>query len=113
MSKQTTDNFWQAFNTWDTELSCPVFYRLYYNDDGSPKTYTMEDLPGNYIEVDRDTYVVGSYNVRVIDQKLVHLAPQNLITKLQPNAVAGTACDPQDVCVVVSDSMPHTKWSLQ
>jgi hypothetical protein len=111
MNKISAEDFWKVLQ--DPLSPTPeIFYRLYYRDNGSPVTYTMEDLPGNYIEVDRDTYVIGSYRVRVIDQKLVHLPPQNLITKLRPNTVTGTACDPRDVCVVVSEDVPHTKWSF-
>jgi hypothetical protein len=112
MSKLTAENFWKIWS--ESAVSAPeVFYRLYYNDDGSPVCYTMEDLPGNYIDVDMSTYLVGSYNVRVIDQKLVHLPTTELVTKLRPNPLSGTACDPQDICVVVDENMSHVKWSLQ
>jgi len=89
----------------------PVFYRLYYNDDGSPIIYSMEHLPGNYIEVDQSTYVLTPFNVRVINDKLVYIKPVVTVKKLQPS-IDGTACDPQDVCIVVNADRPHVKWNL-
>jgi hypothetical protein len=112
MSKLTAEIFWKIWS--ESTVSAPaVFYRLYYNDDGSPVCYTMEELPGNYIDVDINTYLVGSHNVRVVDQKLIHLPTAGLVTKLRSNASTGIACDPQDVCVVVDENMSHVKWSLQ
>ena len=112
MNKLTAENFWKIWS--ESAVPAPaVFYRLYHNNDGSPVCYTMEDLPGNYIEVDMNTYLVGSYNVRVVDQKLVHLPTAALVKKLRPNSATGTACDPQNVCVVVDENVLHVKWSLQ
>ena len=90
----------------------PVFYRLYYNDDGTPIIYSMEQLSGNYIEVDQETYVLAPFNVRVLDGKLSYIKPIIAVKKLQPSKVNGTACDPRDVCVVVDLNRPHTKWNL-
>jgi hypothetical protein len=112
MNKLTAENFWKIWS--ESAVPAPaVFYRLYYNDDGSPICYTMEDLPGTYIEVDMEEYLVGSHNVRVVDKKLIHLPATALVTKLRPNLSTGTACDPQDVCVVVDENTSHVKWSLQ
>jgi hypothetical protein len=71
----------------------------------------MEELPGNYIEVDQQTYVLAPFNVQVIDSKLTYIKPTVTVKKLQPGAV-GTACDSNDVCIVVSDDQPHTKWTI-
>jgi hypothetical protein len=89
----------------------PVSYRLYYKQDGSPIIYSMEELPGNYIQVDPATYALAPMHVRVVDQVLIHVKPPVMIKKLQPNQPAGTACDPQDVCVVVGTDQPHNKWN--
>ena len=89
----------------------PVFYRLYYRDDGSPVVYTMEDLPGKYIEVDQETYTLASYNVQVIDEKLVEIIPKTYIRKLVPGP--GTTCSTSDVTIVVAQEQPHTKWSIK
>jgi len=90
----------------------PVFFRLYYNDDGTPIIYSMEELPGNYIDVDRPTYASTPFNVRVVAGKLIYIDPVITVKKLQPSDLAGTACDPCDVCVVVNLESPHIKWNL-
>jgi hypothetical protein len=88
-----------------------IFYRLYYNDAGSPIIYSMEDLPGNYIEVDQPTYVLAPFNVKIINSKLVYIKPVVTVKKLQPS-IDGTACNPQDVCIVVDTNQPHVKWNI-
>lgn len=88
----------------------PVFYRLYHDDQGRPLFYSMEHLPGNYIEITQEQYAKNATNVRVRDDKLV---PVTWITseKIVPGET-GVACDPRDVAVVVTSS-PNTKWRKQ
>jgi hypothetical protein len=74
--------------------------------------YTMEQLPGNYITVDQETYVLAPFNVKVVDGKIVHIKPVVVVKKLQPSGSKGTACDSRDVCVVVMPDQPHTKWKM-
>jgi len=88
-------------------LPQPVFYRLYYDQDGKPLVYTMEDLPGNYIEVDRETYVVSPTSVKVVNGGLVYLTIRNS-EKLRPSE-QGTPCHARDVAIV--DSNSKTFWS--
>ena len=90
----------------------PIFYRLYYQDDGTLLYYSMEDLPGKYIEIDLATYQQYRSNVRVVDGKLIVIPVSVTIKKLQPNEY-GTPCDPRDVCIVVDNNKPHTKWSIK
>jgi hypothetical protein len=110
MSELTEKEFWSALKSIPTPA--PVFYRLYYNDDGTPIIYSMEKLPGNYIEVDQQTYVLSAFNVRVVDGKLVYIKPIITVKKLQPNTVTGIACAPHDVCVIVGSDQPHIKWTI-
>ena len=105
------EEFWKILQSMPNPT--PLFYKLYYNDDGSPIIYSMEELPGNYIEVDQETYVLAPFNVRVVDDKLVYIKPVITIKKLQPTGPNGTACDPRDVCVVVDPTQPYTKWGLK
>jgi hypothetical protein len=90
----------------------PIFYRLYYQDDGTLLYYSMEDLPGKYIEIDFDTYQQYRSNVCVVDGKLIVIPTTVTIKKLQPDE-HGTPCDPRDVCIVVDSNKPHTKWSIK
>jgi hypothetical protein len=104
-------NLLKAFAEFKWPEPAPVFFRLYHNDDGTPRMYSMEDHPGKYIEVDAKTFALGSFNVRVIDQKLVHVQPPTLIHKLAP-ADTGMPCDPRDVCVIVDQKQTHIKWKI-
>jgi hypothetical protein len=110
MTQATTDNFWAAINAWDPPVPAPVSYRLYYNERGQPLFYTMEDLPGNYIEVDQKTYLISPTNARVVDGRLV-LIETRQFNKLFPGQ-DGTCCAPTNVAIVVDPAEPHTKWSL-
>jgi len=110
MTQITEEEFWAALH--NLPGVAPIFYRLYYNDDGSPIIYSMEELPGNYIEVDQQTYVLSAFNVRVVDSKLVYIKPVITVKKLQPNLVTGITCAPQDVCVIVDPDQPHVKWNI-
>jgi hypothetical protein len=112
MLNETTENFLKVMATFEWPEPKPVTYRLYYNEDGSPKCYTMDDLPGKYIEVDRETYVSHLWNVKVIDGKLNIIPPAIVTNKLKPNDQAGTCCHPQDICVVVAQDHEHIKWTM-
>jgi hypothetical protein len=111
MTNKTTENFLQVMATFDWPEPKPISYRLYYLDDGSPQCYTMDDLPGKYIEIDQEAFAIRSWNVRVIDQKLVVIPPPVITKKLIPSD-RGTPCHLQDVCVVVYEHEPNTKWTL-
>lgn len=91
--------------------SKPIFYRLYYCDDGTPICFSMEDLPHNYIEVDQAMYSRAPVNVRVVNGQLKEIKPASLVKKLVPRD-HGVACDPRDICVV-TDAEPNIKWSLK
>lgn len=86
----------------------PVSWRLYYDDQGRPLTYSMEALPGNYIEIDAATYHRGPLNVRVVNGELRYIQ-HTWSQKLVPSE-RGTACLPTDVTIVV-DQEPRQYWS--
>jgi hypothetical protein len=90
----------------------PVFYRLYYNSQGVPLFYSMEDEPGTYIEIDADTYARSASNVRVRNGKLVELTWKTT-ARLEPTDNIGTPCHPNNVAIVVAEQHPHQCWSKQ
>ena len=110
MSETTTDNFWSAWGQL-AEIPQPIFYRLYHDDSGYPLFYSMEDLPGNYIEIDQETYARASSKVRVVNGTLKKNT-QASTSKLKPSAT-GTTCHVTDVCIVVPEDQSHIKWSFK
>ena len=111
MTNETTENFLQVMATFVWPDTIPLTYRLYYNDNGTPKCYSMEDLPGKYILVDKETYVLASWNVQVVEDRLHIIQPAVQVKKLRPGAATGTPCHTLDVCVVVGADQLHKKWN--
>jgi len=103
----TPEEFWGILHSMPEPL--PVFWRLYYNDQGQPVCYSMEDLPGNYIDIDAETFALAPANVRVIDNKLKYITVRTS-DKLVPGT-AGIMCHPQNVAVIVEQN--GTYWSKQ
>ena len=102
----TEKEFWDIL--FDVPESRPVFFRLYHDSAGVPLFYSMEDLPGTYIEIDADAYARSSMQVRVRDGKIVQISCRPA-AKLTPGNT-GTSCHVQDVAVI-SNSDNSTKWS--
>jgi len=114
MLDQTTENFLTAMAEVFGNPS-PVkkpSYRIYYDEQGRPLSYSADDLPGNYIEVDAATFSLPDWNIRIVDGKIVKIRPPVLISKLVPSD-SGITCSPNNVCVVVEHDQPNTKWSVK
>lgn len=106
----TTENFWQVWNSLEPWSPPVVFWRLYHDDRGRPLFYSQEDKPGNYIDVTPEQYALASMNVRVREGKLIELTG-TVFSKLRPKDT-GTPCDPRDITVVVPLDRTHQCWSL-
>ena len=111
MTNETTENFLKVMAEFEWPDAVVPSYRLYYNEDGNPKCYSMEDLTGKYIEVDAETFAQRPWNVRVVDGKLHVIEPPVVVQKLSPNNKLGISCHPTDVCVVVPNNQPCIKWN--
>ena len=104
----TEQEFWDILHA--PAISYPIFYRLYH-DNGVPLFFSMEDLPGTYIEIDHETYSRNNSNVRIHNGCMIEFS-QNIVSKLAPGET-GTPCHPDDVSIVVAPDQPHQRWSKQ
>jgi hypothetical protein len=68
----TENEFLNCWNTIEWPEIKPVFYRLYYDDTGSPLFYSQEDLPGNCIDITPEQFALQDMAVRVVDEKLIY-----------------------------------------
>lgn len=107
---ENTRNFLEFWKTYTWPEIKPIFFRLYYDDDGYPLCYSMEDLPGNYIEITAEQYAESNHRVRVQNGQIVK-QQQTRTSKLAPSQT-GTACCPEDV-TIVTDTEPNQKWKLK
>ena len=79
-----------------------VEFRLYH-DNGKFLCYSCEELPGDYIVIDKDTYALGNPYVEVIDNKIVPLIQKTGLYKLVKTK-KGTRCTIEDILIVVDKS---------
>ena len=111
MTDTTTDNFWQIWNSFEWPDPAPIFYRLYYDSEGWPICYSMEDLPHAYVEISAEQFAIADAQVRVIEGQIQSVKSSPQARKLRPFS-QGTPCDTRDVCVVVREDQPHVRWEL-
>lgn len=103
--------FWQQVQALlDPEYEPKIFYRVYYDDSGTVLFYTMEDLPGNYLEIDQETFARSDGNLKVIKGKLVKPSV-SLSQKLVPSD-QGTACHLNNVAIISSGTQAKF-WNLK
>lgn len=94
-----------------TTPSVTPSYRLYHDKQGYLLFYSMEDLPGQWIEITPEQFAQASSHVKVVEGKLVRLN-RNLVKKLVP-ADQGTNCSPYSVAVPVTETEPGQKWCIK
>lgn len=86
-----------------------IEFRLYYDDQGSPTVYSMEDLPGRYICVDAMTFAEGRYDLRIVDGQ-IHRAKKMRPGKIKPGK-SGVSCHATNAMII--DPHSHIFWELQ
>lgn len=109
------DSFWEAVGAHNWEQpEQRIEYRLYYNpEDGTPVCYSMEDVPGTFIVVDRQTYAEMRYDIIVRNEKIIYISvPQSW--KLVQTDTADYACHSSDIALVVdNDYANKTYWKAK
>jgi hypothetical protein len=99
---------------WEPKPLPKIEFRLYYDDKGKVVCYTCENIEGNYIVIDAETYAIGRPDVRVIDGKISTVAPSAIVTKLIADKHDGTECAYDDMSIVVDSNYTgkKQKWKL-
>jgi hypothetical protein len=89
-------------------------FRLYYREDGSIICYSCENLEGNYIVIDPQTYAECRQDVIVVDKKVQVIKPLIQVQKLI-ESIHGTRCAIEDINIVVSDDYTGKtiKWEIK
>ena len=84
-------------------------YKLYYNDDGSPLYYSMEDLPGQFIYVDQNIYQCSRYDVKIVYGKLKSLNESSIFKYVKVDSESSTTVrtDPTDITLIVDSECDH------
>ena len=104
----TEDQLWKMFQS--VPEPEPVVLKLYYTDQGEPIVYTCDTQPGNYIEVDPESFAMRSMRVKVVNGVLNHIPPAVYSSKLIPSN-SGTLCHSQDIAIIVNNT--GTYWKRQ
>lgn len=100
--------FWKTYQWPDVK---PIVYRLYYDEQGYPVEYSMEDRQGLYIDVTPEEFRLANMRVRVQDGQITY-PPPPAPPRLAPST-QGTPCHPGDITVIVKETEPHQRWSLK
>lgn len=104
MTEEEFLEFWKTIEWPEPKL---FFSRLYHDDNGLPLFYSRDDLPGKYIDLTPEQFMIQDMAVRVVNGKLVQRRTA-WVRKLVP-ADSGTLCHSQDVAVIVNDH-PGQYW---
>lgn len=107
-------NFWDALALVEQPVEQRLEYRLYYNEDGTVRCYSMEDLDGDFIVVDQHTYNQFRTDLLVRDGKIIRIT-HNSSWKLVPSNEQETyGCHPSNVSIVVEkDYSTPQYWSVK
>lgn len=80
-----------------------VEFRLYYDDQGNVLCYSCENLEGNYLIIDAQTYAECRFDIRVVNNQIVKLANKINTIKVVPSTT-GIICPIEDNAIIVDES---------
>ena len=87
-------------------------YRLYYNVDGTPKHYTMEELEGTFIYVDQQTFQNCRYDIVVVKGVIKSLSESMISRYHRTDQETSTTIrtDSTDILLVVGQTSNYILW---
>jgi len=108
------DAFWQAAEQHDWSApETPLEFRVYYDERGDIICYSMEDLPGNYIVTDQQTFNQFRMDLKVRDGKLIRVN-KNPTWKMMASEHGEYGCHPADITVIVPTGYTDKKyWKVE
>jgi hypothetical protein len=74
-------------------------YRLYYNEDGTPREYSRQEQEGDYIVVTKQEFYEGRFDVRIENGKLINPNRITQYRKLVPSD-EGTETLVDDITII-------------
>ena len=83
-------------------------YRLYYNEDGTPREYSRQEQEGDYIVVTKQEFYEGRFDVRIENGKLINPNRITQYRKLVPSK-EGVETIAEDVTIIGQGQ----KWKLR
>lgn len=91
-----------------------VEFRLYFDDKGDVLCYSCENLDGNYLVIDAQTYAECRFDIRVVDNQIVKLVNKINILKVVPSST-GIMCPVEDNAIIVDEAYDGeiTRWKTK
>lgn len=102
----------QEFIIIESQEPSVLEFRVYYSKNGNILFYTTENLEGDYLVIDKQTYIEARYDLCVVNKKLVKKVKGITIRKYKPDP-KGISCHKEDISVLVKGNFKHKqKWKL-
>jgi hypothetical protein len=89
-------------------------YRLYYNDDGIPLFYSMEELEGKFIFVELPVFESSRYDIKIVDGKIRSL--NDTVSKYHLVSVktkTTVMCDQDDISILNIKKKSYKLWDYK
>ena len=83
-------------------------YRLYYNEDGTPREYSRQEQEGNYIVISKQVFEEKRFDVRIENGKLTNPHRITQYRKLVPSN-EGTETLVDDITIIGQGQ----KWKVK
>ena len=102
-------NFFKALSNIKRTVATVQSYKLYYDKNtGKPLFYSMDEVDGDFMVVDKETYVEARYDVYIENDILIKKVFKD-ISKLTQHG-SETTCHADDISIISDNG---TNWSLR